>query len=62
MYAIRSYYDLDFADVRTIMKGMGMALLGTGVAGGERRANEVDGRRPERRDVDALPVGRREVV
>src|SRR5213593_394032 len=30
--------NLDFADVRTIMKGMGMALLGTGVASGERRA------------------------
>ena len=33
--------NLDFADVRTIMKGMGMALLGTGVAGGERRAVEA---------------------
>src|SRR5881396_1260522 len=33
--------NLDFADVRTIMRGMGMALLGTGVAGGERRAVEA---------------------
>jgi len=33
--------NLDFADVRTIMQGMGMALLGTGVAGGERRAIEA---------------------
>ncbi len=28
----------DFADVRTVMKGMGMALMGTGVAEGEHRA------------------------
>ncbi len=28
----------DFADVRTVMKGMGMALMGTGVAEGENRA------------------------
>ena len=33
--------NLDFADVRTIMRGMGMALLGTGIAGGERRAIEA---------------------
>ena len=33
--------NLDFADVRTIMRGMGMALLGTGVASGERRAVEA---------------------
>jgi cell division protein FtsZ len=33
--------NLDFADVRTIMRGMGMALLGTGVASGERRAIEA---------------------
>jgi cell division protein FtsZ len=30
--------NLDFADVKTIMSGMGMAIMGTGVAGGERRA------------------------
>jgi cell division protein FtsZ len=30
--------NLDFADVRTIMQGMGDALMGTGVAKGENRA------------------------
>jgi cell division protein FtsZ len=30
--------NLDFADVRTIMSGMGMALMGTGIAEGEHRA------------------------
>jgi cell division protein FtsZ len=30
--------NLDFADVRTIMAGMGMAMMGTGVATGESRA------------------------
>jgi cell division protein FtsZ len=30
--------NLDFADVKTIMAGMGMALMGTGVADGEDRA------------------------
>ncbi len=33
--------NLDFADVKTIMKGMGMALMGTGVASGENRAVEA---------------------
>jgi cell division protein FtsZ len=33
--------NLDFADVRTIMEGMGMALMGTGVASGEGRAVEA---------------------
>ena len=32
--------NLDFADVRTIMQGMGMALMGTGYARGENRAVE----------------------
>ncbi|MEW5806435.1 MAG: cell division protein FtsZ [Acidobacteriota bacterium] len=31
----------DFADVKTIMKGMGIALMGTGVASGENRAVEA---------------------
>jgi cell division GTPase FtsZ len=31
----------DFADVRTIMSGMGMALMGTGIAKGENRALEA---------------------
>ncbi|HUP21335.1 MAG TPA: cell division protein FtsZ [Thermoanaerobaculia bacterium] len=34
----------DFADVRTIMAGMGMALMGTGVAKGENRALEASQR------------------
>ncbi|HVS03152.1 MAG TPA: cell division protein FtsZ [Thermoanaerobaculia bacterium] len=33
--------NVDFADVRTIMTGMGMALMGTGVARGENRAIEA---------------------
>lgn len=32
--------NLDFADVKSIMKGMGMAFLGTGLATGENRAIE----------------------
>lgn len=31
----------DFADVKTVMEGMGMALLGTGIAEGEHRAVEA---------------------
>lgn len=33
--------NVDFADVKTIMTGMGMALMGTGVAKGETRALEA---------------------
>jgi len=33
--------NLDFADVRTIMSGMGMALMGTGISRGEKRAVEA---------------------
>ena len=33
--------NLDFADVRTIMKDAGSALMGIGVAGGENRAVEA---------------------
>lgn len=33
--------NLDFADVRTIMKGMGMAIMGTGSSSGENRAVEA---------------------
>jgi cell division protein FtsZ len=33
--------NLDFNDVKSIMRGMGMALLGTGIASGERRAVEA---------------------
>jgi cell division protein FtsZ len=33
--------NLDFADVKAIMSGMGMALMGTGIADGEHRAVEA---------------------
>ena len=33
--------NLDFADVKTIMHGMGMALMGTGISSGEHRAVEA---------------------
>jgi cell division protein FtsZ len=33
--------NLDFADVKTIMKGMGKAVMGTGMANGENRAVEA---------------------
>jgi cell division protein FtsZ len=33
--------NLDFADVKAVMSGMGMALMGTGIAGGEHRAVEA---------------------
>jgi len=33
--------NLDFADVETIMKGMGKAMMGTGEAEGEKRAHEA---------------------
>lgn len=35
------HINVDFADVKTIMKGMGMALMGTGRATGEGRAKEA---------------------
>ena len=36
-----SLVNLDFADVETIMKGMGKAMMGTGEAEGEKRAEEA---------------------
>jgi cell division protein FtsZ len=33
--------NLDFADVKSVMKGMGMAFMGTGLASGENRALEA---------------------
>src|SRR6266850_148880 len=33
--------NLDFADVKTIMSGMGVAMMGTGIADGERRAMQA---------------------
>jgi len=41
LITIPGLINLDFADVRTIMEGMGMALMGTGVASGENRAVEA---------------------
>jgi cell division protein FtsZ len=33
--------NLDFADVKTTMQGMGMAVMGTGIAEGENKSNEA---------------------
>jgi cell division protein FtsZ len=38
LITVTGVINLDFADVKTIMTGMGMALMGTGVAAGEHRA------------------------
>jgi cell division protein FtsZ len=38
---IRGLINLDFADIRTVMSGRGIALMGTGVAVGENRAVEA---------------------
>jgi cell division protein FtsZ len=38
---IRGLINLDFADIRTVMSGRGIALMGTGVAIGENRAVEA---------------------
>jgi len=38
LITVRGLINLDFADVMTIMSGMGMALMGTGIASGENRA------------------------
>lgn len=38
---IRGLINLDFADIRTVMKEKGMAIMGTGVAKGENRAVEA---------------------
>jgi cell division protein FtsZ len=41
LIVVQGYVNVDFADVRTVMAEMGMALMGTGVARGERRAVEA---------------------
>jgi cell division protein FtsZ len=41
LITIPGMINLDFADVKTVMQGMGMALMGTGVAQGENRAVEA---------------------
>jgi cell division protein FtsZ len=33
--------NVDFADVRTVMSEMGMAMMGTGISSGENRAREA---------------------
>src|SRR6266536_30127 len=42
LITVPGFINLDFADVRTIMQGMGMALMGTGYARGENRAFEAN--------------------
>jgi cell division protein FtsZ len=41
LITISGLINLDFADVRTIMSEMGMALMGTGIASGENRSLEA---------------------
>jgi cell division protein FtsZ len=41
LIVVQGYVNVDFADVRTVMAEMGMALMGTGVAKGDRRAVEA---------------------
>jgi cell division protein FtsZ len=41
LITITGEINLDFADVKTVMQGMGMALMGTGIASGDNRAVEA---------------------
>jgi cell division protein FtsZ len=41
LITIPGLVNLDFADVQTIMSGMGLAIMGTGIAHGEKRAVEA---------------------
>jgi cell division protein FtsZ len=41
LITVPGYINLDFADVRTIMSGMGLAWMGLGCASGEKRALEA---------------------
>ncbi len=41
LIVVQGYINVDFADVRTVMAEMGMALMGTGFGTGERRAMEA---------------------
>ncbi|MGQ9693279.1 MAG: cell division protein FtsZ [Thermodesulfobacteriota bacterium] len=41
LITVHGLINLDFADVRTVMSEMGLALMGTGVANGENRAMEA---------------------
>ena len=38
---IRGFMNVDFADVKTVMSGMGKAMMGSGVSSGENRAVEA---------------------
>ena len=38
---VHGHVNVDFADVKTVMKGSGVAIMGTGVASGENRAHEA---------------------
>ena len=38
---IRGFMNVDFADVKTVMSGMGKAMMGSGVSSGENRAAEA---------------------
>ena len=38
---IRGFMNVDFADVKTVMSGMGKAMMGSGVSSGENRAEEA---------------------
>src|SRR2546429_1121879 len=41
LITVPGFINVDFADVRTIMQGMGMALMGTGTARGETRSADA---------------------
>lgn len=41
LIVVQGYVNVDFADVRTVMSEMGLALMGTGVGRGQRRAAEA---------------------
>ncbi len=41
LIVVQGYVNVDFADVRTVMAEMGMALMGTGISAGDRRALEA---------------------
>ena len=41
LITVPGFINVDFADVKAIMKGMGIALMGTGCASGENRAMEA---------------------
>ena len=49
LITIPGLVNLDFADVRTIMRDAGSALMGIGIASGENRAGEAAKRRSRRR-------------